>query len=161
MSNRTTVERKSEGELAISRTFDAPARVVFEAWTRPELFKRWWAPRSMGATISSCAMDVRSGGGYRIEFGKGDSKPITFFGKYVDVVPDRRLVWTNEESDDGAVTTVTFADEGARTQLIWRERYASKEALDEAIVGMEGMAPEQFAQLDELLMELGEGGSGS
>jgi uncharacterized protein YndB with AHSA1/START domain len=160
MTNRTTVERKSERELVITRTFDGPARLVFEAWTRPELLKRWWAPRSSGMSLLSCEADVRVGGSYRFEFGREGSKPVmAFFGKYIDVVPNARLVWTNEESDDGAVSTLTFAEKDGKTLLVLHEIYPSKEALDASIEGMEGGMPETFAQLDELLVTLGAGGS--
>jgi uncharacterized protein YndB with AHSA1/START domain len=155
MNNRTTVERKSERELVVTRTFDGLARIVFEAWTKPELFKRWWAPKSTGVPMLSCEMDVRVGGRYRIEFGHDPSKPMAFVGKYVEVIPHSRLAWTNEESDDGAVTTVTFEEKGDKTLLVLHELYPSKEALDDAIAGMEGGMPEQFEQLDELLVTLG------
>jgi uncharacterized protein YndB with AHSA1/START domain len=155
MRSRTTVERKSERELVVTRTFNGPARIVFEAWTRPELMKRWWAPKSTGASLLSCEMDVRVGGRYRLEFGHGDAKPMAFFGRYIEVIPHSRLVWTNEESDDAAVTTVTFEERGDKTLLVLHELYPSKEALDGAIEGMEGGMPEQFEQLDELLVTLG------
>ena len=161
IKNRTTVERKSGRELVVTRTFDGPARIVFEAWTRPELLKRWWAPKSTGMTLVSCEADVRVGGRYRFEFGHGDSQSMVFFGRYVEVTPHSRLVWTNEESDDGAVTTVTFEEQGGRTLLVLHERYPSKEALDGAIAGMEGGMPEQFGQLDELLVTLGASGGRS
>jgi uncharacterized protein YndB with AHSA1/START domain len=154
MKNQTTVERKSERELVTTRTFDAPARIVFEAWTRPELFQRWWVPKSAGVSLLSCEMDVRVGGKYRLEFGSGDSKPMAFFGKYIEVIPYSRLVWTNEESDDGAITTVTFEEKGGKTLLVMHELYPSKEALDHAIAGMPEGMPETFAQLDELLVTL-------
>src|SRR4029453_9267374 len=130
MKNRTTVERKSARELVVTRTFNGPARIVFEAWTRPELFKRWWAPKSTGVSLLSCEMDVRVGGQSRLVFGDGASKPMEFFGKYIEVTPHSRLVWTNEESDDGAVTTVTFEEKGGKTLLVLHELYPSKEALD-------------------------------
>ena len=156
MKNRTTVERKSERELVVTRTFNGPARIVFEAWTKPELFRRWWAPKSSGASLLSCEMDVRVGGRYRLEFGhEAASKPMAFFGRYIEVTPHSRLVWTNEESADGAVTTVTFEEKGGKTLLVLHELYPSKEALDGAIAGMEGGMPEQFEQLDELLVTLG------
>jgi uncharacterized protein YndB with AHSA1/START domain len=155
MKNRTTVERKSERELVVTRTFNGPARIVFEAWTKPELFRRWWAPKSPGVSLLSCEMDVRVGGGYRIEFGHEASKSMAFFGRYIEVTPHSRLVWTNDESDDGAVTTVTFEEKGGKTLLVLHELYPSKEALDDAIAGMEGGMPEQFEQLDELLLTLG------
>ena len=154
MKNRTTTERKSERELVVTRTFNAPARIVFEAWTKPELFKRWWVPKSMGMSLLTCEMDVRVGGRYRVEFGHDASKPMAFVGKYIEVIPNSRLVWTNEESDDGAVTTVTFEEKGDKTLLVLHELYPSKEALDEAIAGMEGGMGEQFEQLDELLVTL-------
>jgi uncharacterized protein YndB with AHSA1/START domain len=156
MKNHTTVERKSERELVVTRTFNAPAHIVFEAWTQPELLKRWWAPKSTGMSLLSCEADVRVGGRYRLEFGhEASTKPMVFFGRYMEVIPDSRLVWTNDESDDGAVTTVTFEETDGQTLLVLRELYPSKDALDEAIVGMEGGMPEQFEQLDELLVTLG------
>jgi uncharacterized protein YndB with AHSA1/START domain len=155
VKNRTTVERKSERELVVTRTFNGPARILFEAWTKPELLKRWWAPKSTGVSLLSCEADVRVGGGYRFEFGHEASKPMAFFGRYVEVTPHSRLVWTNDESDDGAVTTVTFEDKGGKTLLVMHELYPSKEALDGAIAGMESGMHETFAQLDELLVTPG------
>ncbi|MPR12910.1 SRPBCC family protein [Microvirga tunisiensis] len=153
--NRTTVERKSDRELVVTRTFDAPARIVFEAWTKPELFKRWWAPKSTGVPLLSCEMDVRVGGRYRLEFGHDASNSTAFFGQYIEVTPHSRLVWTNEEGDDAPVTTVTFEEQDGKTLLVLHELYPSKEALDDTIAGMEGGMPEQFEQLDELLVTLG------
>ena len=152
--NRTTVERKSERELVVTRTFNGPARLVFEAWTRPELFKQWWVPKSMGMFLRSCEMDVRVGGKYRLAFGNDPSNPMEFFGRYIEVVPNSRLVWTNDESDDGSLTTVTFEEKGGKTLLVMYARYPSKEAL-EALAGMEEAMPETFGQLDELLVTLG------
>ena len=149
MKHRTTAERKSDREVVVTRTFDAPARIVFEAWTKPELFKRWWAPRSMGMTLVSCEMDVRVGGKYRLNFGEG----MEFFGQYLEVVPPSRLVWTNEESgENGPVTTVTFEDKGGRTLLVLHELYPSKEALDTGGGAADAMG-EMFEQLDEFLAE--------
>jgi uncharacterized protein YndB with AHSA1/START domain len=155
MKNRTTVERKSERELVVTRTFDGPARIVFEAWTKPELLKRWWAPKSTGMSLLSCEADVRVGGRYRFVFGHDPSKTMAFFGRYIEVTPHSRLVWTNDESDEGAVTTVTFEEKGGKTLLVMHELYPSKEALDGSIAGMEGGMPETFEQLDELLVTLG------
>lgn len=151
---RTTVERRSDRELVATRTFDAPVRLVFDAWTRPELFRQWWAPKSAPVPLLSCEMDVRTGGGYRLAFGQDASSSMAFFGKYLDVSPPARLVWTNEESADAAVTTVTFEENDGRTRLVLQDCYPSKEALDEALAGMEGAMPEQFAQLDALLVAL-------
>jgi uncharacterized protein YndB with AHSA1/START domain len=154
---RTVVERRSERELVVTRVFDGPVRLVFDAWTKAELFKLWWAPRSMGVPMLSCEMDVRTGGGYSITFGHNAAESMTFYGKYLEVIPPSRLVWTNEEDADGAVTTVTFEEVDGRTRLVLQELYPSKEAFD-ANGGAEGGLPEQFAQLDELLVTLGAGG---
>jgi uncharacterized protein YndB with AHSA1/START domain len=155
MKNRTTVERKSGRELVVTRAFNAPARIVFEAWTKPELLKRWWAPKSTGMSLLSCEADVRVGGRYRFEFGHEASKPMAFFGRYIEVIAPSRLVWTNDESDDGAATTVTLEDKGGNTLLVMHELYPSKEALDAVIAGMEGGMRETFEQLEEFLITLG------
>ena len=152
VKNPTTVERKSDRELVVTRIFNAPARLVFEAWTKPELFKRWWVPKSMGMSLHSFEADVRTGGTYRLEFAPG----VAFFGKYLEVTPHSRLVWTNEESDQGAVTTVTFEEKAGKTLLVLHELYPSKEALEQGDRAEQGM-PEQFEQLDELLLTLGTG----
>lgn len=157
-SHRTTVQRKSDREVVVTRTFDAPARFVFEAWSRPELFKKWWVPRSMGMTLRSCEMDVRTGGKYRLVFGDDPANPMAFFGKYLDVVPDKRIVWTNEESGDaGSVTTVTFQERDGKTLLVLSELYPTKDALDEAGTGAQEVMSETFGQLDELLAGLSAG----
>jgi uncharacterized protein YndB with AHSA1/START domain len=152
LKNLTTIERKSEREIVVTRTFNGPARIVFEAWTKPELFRQWWVPKSMGMSLLSCEMDVRVGGRYRLEFAHGDSQ-MAFFGTYKEVTPHSRLVWTNDESDGGAVSTVTFEERGGKTLLVYHELYPSKEALD-ANAGMENAMAETFAQLDELLLTL-------
>lgn len=152
--NRTNVEQTSEREIVVTRTFNAPARILFEAWTTPELFKQWWVPKSMGMSLLSCKMDVRTGGKYVLVFGHGDSKPVEFYGRYIEVTPHSRLVWTNDESDKGAVTTVTFEEKGGKTLLVLHELYPSKEAF-EAEHGMEDVMGETFEQLDELLVSLG------
>ena len=158
MKNRTTVERKSERELVVTRTVNGPARIVFEAWTKPELFKRWWVPKSMGMSLLSCEMDVRVGGRYRLVFGLGASEPMAFFGTYLEVTPHSRLVWTNDEAGDaGQVTTVTFEEKAGKTWVVLHELYPSKEALDAAGTGAADAMPEQFEQLDELLVTLGAG----
>src|ERR1041385_6790354 len=148
---RTTVQRKSDRELVVTRTFDAPPRLVFEAWSRPELFKKWWVPKSMGMTLRSCEMDVRTGGKYRLNFGDGTD----FFGRYIEVTPPSRIVWTNEEGgENGSVTTVTLTEKGGKTLLVMREVYPSKAALHAAGTGAQDATHETFGQLDELLVEL-------
>ena len=150
MKNRTTVERKSEREVVVTRIVNGPARIVFEAWSTPELFRKWWVPKSMGMTLHDCEMDVRTGGTYRLNFGEG----MDFFGRYIDVMPPERIVWTNEEADENSsVTTVTFEEQDDRTLVVVSEVYPSKEALD-AAGGAEEAMPETFAQLDELLATL-------
>jgi uncharacterized protein YndB with AHSA1/START domain len=148
---RTAVTRTAEQEVTVTRLFDAPPAAVFEAWAKPELFRRWWAPASMGAPLLSCEMDVRPGGGYRLEFGVEGAEPWPFFGRYLEVVPGARLVWTNEEGGGEAVTTVTFEPDGQQTRLVLRETHPSAAAAEEAVQGMCEMTPEQFRQLDALL----------
>ena len=154
-SRRTTVQKKSDVEVVVTRSFDAPARLVFEAWSRPELFRKWWVPRSMGMTLRSCEMDVRTGGKYRLEFGDDPANPMAFFGTYLEVVPGRRIVWTNEEGGEaGSVSTLTLEERDGRTLLVLTERYPTKEALDAAGTGAQEAMKETFGQLDELLAEL-------
>ena len=158
MKNRTAVERKSDRELVVTRTFNGAARLVFEAWTKPELFMQWWAPKSFGITFISCEKDVRTGGTYRLVFGHPSlEQPMAFFGRYIEVTPPSRLVWTNDEGGEGgAVTTLTFEERGAETLVVMCDLYPSKEALDEAIAsGSTSGFGESFAQLDELLVTLG------
>ena len=157
VKNATTAERKSDREVVVTRMFDAPPRIVFEAWTTPALIQRWWIPRSIDMSFVSCELDVRTGGSYRFVFRMAGAEPMAFFGKYLEVTPPSRLVWTNEESGDaGAVSTLTLEEKGGRTLLVMRDLYPSKEALDAAIaaMGLTGME-EPFSQLDELLVTLG------
>jgi len=150
--NPTTAERTSDRELVVRRTVNGPARLVFEAWTKAELFQRWWVPKSYGLTLLSCEMDVRVGGQYRLVFRHGDST-MAFFGTYREVTPPSRLVWTNEEGEDGeTVTTVTFDERDGKTLLVVHDLYPSKDALDAAIAsGSTGGMPDQLDQLEEFL----------
>jgi uncharacterized protein YndB with AHSA1/START domain len=151
-TNRTTVERKSDLELVVKRTFNAPAHIVFEAWSKPELFKLWWVPKSVGMSLLSCEMDVRTGGAYRLVFSHPDfDQPMAFFGTYREVTPHKRIVWANEENDQGALTTVTFEENDGKTLVTFHELYPTTAALEEALAGSAEGLPEQFAQLDELL----------
>ena len=151
MENITKVERKSDREVVVTRSFDAPAHLVFEAWSNPELFKRWWVPKSLGMTLHSCEMDVRTGGEYRLGFGDG----MDFFGRYLEVTPPSLIVWTNDEGgENGSITTVTLTEQNGKTLLVMSELYPSKEALDAAGTGAADATHETFGQLDELLVEL-------
>ena len=150
-TNVTKVERRSDREVVVTRWFDAPAHLVFEAWSTPELFTRWWVPASMGMTLRSCEMDVRTGGSYRLGFGDG----MDFFGTYLDVTPPSRIVWTNEEGGEhGSVTTVTLTESDGGTLLVVSELYPSKEALEAEGGGAADALHETFVQLDGLLVEL-------
>lgn len=155
--DRTTIERRSDHELVVTRTIDGPRDVVFEAWTDAELFRQWWVPESIGLTLLACEIDARVGGGYRLIFDTGSDEPMAFFGRYLEVTPPSRLAWTNEEGDEGTiVTTVTFEDDGPATRLVIHDRYPSKGALDAALEsGSSGWNAETFDQLDELLVSLG------
>ena len=150
--NRTTVERKSECELVVTRTVNAPAHIVFEAWTKPELFRRWWVPKSYGLNLVSCEMDVRIGGQYRLGF-LHEGSTMEFFGTYLEVTPGERLVWTNDEGDEGqTITTVTFDETDGKTLLVVHDLFPSKDAVD---TGSTGAMPEVLDQLEELLANLG------
>lgn len=154
MKNETKVERKSDRELVVSRIINGPSRIVFEAWTNPELFKKWWVPKSAPITLVSCEMDIRTGGKYRLKFSTGDQS-MEFFGNYIEVTPYSRLVWTNEEGgESGAVvTTVTFKEIDGKTLVTVHDLYPSKKALDDAIAtDSTGALPEQLGQLEELLI---------
>jgi uncharacterized protein YndB with AHSA1/START domain len=152
----TSVERKGDRELVVTRTFKAPPSIVFRAWSQSELFQRWWFPKSVsGVSLVSCDMDVRTGGKYRLEFAAGGSENMAFYGKYLEVVPNERIVWTNDEGEEGAITTVSFEDQGGKTMLTFHEIYPSKEALEEALQGSAAGLPEQLEQLDELLAGMG------
>ena len=150
MKNQTTVEQTSDREIVITRTFNGPARLVFEAWTKADLFTRWWLPKSYGISIVSYKMDIRTGGSYRLTLRRGSAEPMVFHGKYVEVTPHSRLVWTNEESPDGPLTTAIFEEKAGQTVVVLHELHPSKEAL-EANRGAEAGMPESFDQLDELL----------
>ena len=155
MQNRTAIERKGDRELVVTRTFDAPPSMVFRAWSEADLFRRWWVPKGAPMTLVACDMDVRTGGKYRLEFGVGD-ETMAFYGKYLDVVPNSRIVWTNDEGEeDGAVTTVTFEDRDGKTLLTFHEIYPTREALDEAMNGSAAGLPQQLDQLEELLSTVG------
>jgi uncharacterized protein YndB with AHSA1/START domain len=158
MTNNTKVERTSDREVAVVRTFKGPARIVFEAWTKPELVQRWWAVKSYGMSFVSCEIDARTGGKYRFVFSHPDfEQPMAFFGRYIEVTPPSRIVWTNEEGGEGgAITTVTFEERGGETLVVVHDLYPSKEALDEAMTsGSVGGFADMFPQLDELLVSLG------
>ena len=156
MKGRTTTERTSDRELVVTRTFNAPARILFDAWAKPELFKRWWVPKSMGISLLSCEMDVRVGGTYRFVFGNDGQTLMEVFGRYIEVTPYSRLVWTNDEGEEGgAVTTVTFEEKDGQTLLVKHDLYPSKQALDDELAsGAADGLPEQLEQLDELLLTL-------
>lgn len=153
--NRTSVERRGNRELVATRTFDAPPSMVYRAWSEAGLFKRWWVPKSVpGMSLVSCDIDMRTGGKYRLEFDFGGPDTMAFHGKYLEVVPDERIVWTNDEDEEGAVTTVTFQDQGGKTLLNFHEVYPTSEALEEALQGSAAGLPEQMDQLDELLSSI-------
>lgn len=156
-TNPTTVEPKSEREIVVTRSFDAPARLVFKAWTTPELFKRWWVPKSMPLALLSYEADIRTGGSYRLVFDVDGTNTMAFFGRYLEVTPHSRIVWTNDESgEDGAVTTVTLEERDGKTRMTLHELYRSKEVRDAALASgsYDGMG-ETFEQLDEVLVTLG------
>jgi uncharacterized protein YndB with AHSA1/START domain len=154
--NATTVKMSSDREVVVTRVFDSPARLVFEAWSKAELFRQWWVPRSLGATLRSCELDVRTGGTYRLVFGDDAEDTMVFHGRYLEVVPDSRIVWTNDEGgeESASVTTVTLEERDGTTHLVLSELYPSKEAFDAAGSGAQDALSETFDQLDEVLTAL-------
>jgi uncharacterized protein YndB with AHSA1/START domain len=154
VKNSATAERKSEREMVVTRSFDAPAHILFDAWTKPELFRQWWVPKSYGLLLLSCEMDVRIGGSYRLEFGHpGSDQPMVFFGSYIEVILNTRIAWTNEENEEGAVTTVTFHEQNGKTMLVVHDLYPSKEALDNEIAsGATGGMLETLGQLEAFVV---------
>jgi uncharacterized protein YndB with AHSA1/START domain len=154
--DRASVERRGDRELVVTRTLDASPSTVFRAWSQPELFQRWWVPNSVsGVSLMSCDMDVRTGGKYRLEFSVGGSDTLAFYGKYLEVVPNERLIWTNDEGEEGAITTITVKDVDGKALLTFHEVYPSKGALDEALQGSALALPEQLEQLGEIVLSLG------
>jgi uncharacterized protein YndB with AHSA1/START domain len=147
------VERKSEREIVATRIINGPARLVFEAFTRAELFKQWWVPKSFGLTLLSCELDVRLGGTYRLVFSHEGSE-MAFFGQYLEVTPHSRIVWSNDEGEAGAVTTATFVEQAGKTLVVISDLYPSAEALEAGSGNMDAMS-ETFAQLEELIATLG------
>jgi uncharacterized protein YndB with AHSA1/START domain len=155
VKNETTVEQTSDRELVVTRTFNAPAHIVFDAWTRPELLKRWWAPRSYGVTLFECEQDLRVGGTYRYAFGRDPKNPEVFSGRYLEVNPPSRLVLTQlyerMREVGEAVVTATFEESDGRTRLTLHQLFPSKEALKGALAsGMEHGMRVTLDQLDEL-----------
>lgn len=155
-ANDTSAARRSEREYVVTRTFNGPARIVFKAWTTPELLMKWWAPKSFGVTLLSCEADVRPGGTYKLVFAHPETgEPMAFVGRYLEVTPPSRLVWTNEENAEGAVTTVTFEERDGKTHLVLQDLYPSKKALDDAVASesISGYS-EQFDELEQLLKDM-------
>jgi uncharacterized protein YndB with AHSA1/START domain len=159
MRNETIVERTSDRELVVTRTFNGPAHVVFDAWTKPELLKRWWAPKSFGVSLFECESDLRVGGIYRYAFGRDPKKPEVFSGRYIAVNPPSRLVLTQVyermRNAGEAIVTATFEESQGRTRLTLHQLFPSKEALEGAVAsGMEHGMRETLDQLDALVASL-------
>lgn len=147
------VERRSDREFAITRSFDAPAALVFKAWSRADLFRQWWTPKSFGMTIVSCEMDVRTGGSYRLEIAHpAMDQPMAFFGRYLEVVASALMVWTNDEAGEGPVTRVTFAEADGRTTVVYSNTFPTAQAMEDELASgaCDGM-DETFAQLEAVL----------
>lgn len=146
--NEAKVERTSEREVVVTRTINASAQRVFDAWTQPDIFRRWWVPQSYGLNLVSCEMDVRVGGEYRLGF-LHEGSIMEFFGTYVEVTPHSRLVWTNDEDGHGqTITTVTFEENEGKTLVTVHDKYPSPDAVE---TGSSASLPESLGQLEELL----------
>lgn len=157
--NRTTLERTTDREIVIEHTFHAPAAIVFDAWTRPEFVRRWWAPQSRGVTLVQCDAELRPGGTYRYVLARGESERFAFSGKYLEIARPTRLVYTQcfePAAEAGeAVVTVSFEERDGSTRLVAHELYPSKDVLDGVLAsGMEDGMRETFDQLEELVVSL-------
>jgi len=153
------LELQGDREIVITRTFKAPARRVFTAWTRADLVTQWWAPKSRGAVVLSCEADVREGGRYRYVTRAGNGFEFAFSGEYREVKPYERLVYTTvfePMADAGAsIVTATFDERGGATLLTLVERYPSPEARTAALEsGMELGLPIVMDQLDAVVQSL-------
>jgi len=158
----TSMELRDDRDVVIARTFNAPARLVYDAWTKPEFVRRWWAPRSHGVSLVVCDADIRVGGAYRYVMrkdGDGADGDIGFSGRYVELTPHSRIVLTQifePMADAGEVViTVSFDEVDGQTHLVSQERYPSKEARDAAVgAGMEQGMRESMDQLEALVVAL-------
>jgi uncharacterized protein YndB with AHSA1/START domain len=155
----TEAERVSDRELVIRRVFNARPSTVFDAMTKPEVLRRWWAPKALGVDLFEVESDPRVGGRYRFVFGRSGAPPMAFSGVYTEVVPGERLVYTQifepmPDTGEGLIT-ITFEKHAAGTLFVSHELYPSKEVLDGAIKsGMEGGMRETLEQLAILVREL-------
>lgn len=159
MTNQTTMDLVGDRDIVIARTFHGPARIVFDAWTKPEYVRRWWAPASLGVSMASCDADVRAGGSYRYVLQTPQGR-ITFSGVYREVTPPTRLVYTQifEEHPEGdpVIVTVTFEERDGKTHMVSHERYPSPEVRELVLAsGMEHGMRETMDQLDALVATLG------
>jgi len=159
-ANQTAMELTSDLEIVITRTFNGPPRIVFEAWTRPELVRRWWAPKALGVSVVSIDADVRVGGRYRYVLQRGDGGgEVAFSGTYREVAPPSRLVYTQafEPYPDEVIITITLTERDGQTDFVSHELWPSKEIRDMAMsTGMEKGMRMTMDQLDELVASLSE-----
>lgn len=155
-SGELVVTTPSEREIAMTREFDAPQDLVFEAHTSCEHMSRWWRPRKY--EVVSCEIDFRVGGKWRIVHRGPDGKDYGFHGEYREIVPPERIVWTFEfEGYPGAVSveTLTLVEADGRTTLKGLSLHDSVEARDGMLnSGMEEGAKETMDRLDEYLETL-------
>jgi uncharacterized protein YndB with AHSA1/START domain len=162
--NQTSMELKGDREIVIARTFNGPARIVFDAWTRPELVRRWWAPKSHRVSVVACDADIRVGGGYRYLLRLDTGNEFAFSGRYSEVTPHSRLVYTQifeptaagaKPGDDEVIITVTFDERDGKTHLVSHSLCPSKDVRDAIIAsGMEHGMRETMDQLEELVASL-------
>jgi uncharacterized protein YndB with AHSA1/START domain len=155
--NDTVMRLEGDREIVISRTFNAPARLVFDAVTKPELLKRWWAPKSLGVALVQCDADVRPGGTYRYVMQKGNGPLMAFSGTYREESPPARLVYDEIFEPMAALgsahVSVTFEEHDGKTRYVMRSVYASKQARDGVVAsGMEKGMRESMDQLEALVM---------
>jgi len=146
------VTTPTDREIVMTRVFDAPRRLVFDAFSKPELLKRWFGPR--GWSLVVCEVDLRVGGGFRFVLRGPDGKEMGMRGVYREIAPPERSVHMESFDDFPGESQVTavFVEEGGKTTLTATVLYPSREVRDAVLKsGMEHGAAESYDKLNELL----------
>ena len=151
------VTTPSATEVRMTRVFDAPRALVFEAMTKPEHVKEWWGRLGEGYSVPVCEIDLCVGGKWRFvnRHPKGE---VTFYGEYKEIAPPGRLVFTEifaEHPDNPSIVTTVFSEEGTKTRMIVTVDYGSKEVRDVVLgTGMARGAGISYDRLDDLVRKL-------
>ena len=160
VTNRATVTLPTDEQILITREFDAPKHLVYEAFTTPELVSRWWTAKR--GEMTTCEIDLQVGGAWRYVMKLPDGMEVGFHGEYREIVPNERIVSTEifEGMPEGApeevsVNTATFTEEDSRTTLTILVEHSSKEFRDMHVEsGMEDGLQDALQLLDEVAQGL-------